>query len=93
MQYEEKHLMETIPHLLKCIRSLERKLNAVLQVADIAQLPWSPSFFNILKNCLDYSHPLVSEIKSKIESYQSLLILHKYKISRVRKLEVTRNKF
>lgn len=78
VQYEEKYWIQIVPYILKSINSVEKKLKAVLDLMNVAQVPWSKTLSDIFIDCLNYSHPLVSEIKSKIENYPSRSILQKY---------------
>lgn len=71
--------MQMVPYMLKCINSVETKLQAVLILISAAKVPWSETFRTICENVLDYSHPLVKEIKRHIENHPIFTVLAKPK--------------
>lgn len=79
MQYEEKYWISSVPQILKCINTIEVKLKAILAIMNAAQVPWAETLSHIFNESLNYNHPLVSEIKNKIESYPVLSVLRKYR--------------
>lgn len=82
VQYEENFWVRLMPHILKCMSASETKLKAILVLMDAAQVPWSNKFTDIFKGALQYSHPLVSEVREKIESQAVYTVLQKYQCSR-----------
>lgn len=88
MQYEEKYWIEVVSYVLKCISTVEAKLQAILVVIDAADVPWSETVWDIARQAFEYSHPLVSEISDRIESHPIYKILPKYQWANYKKKDV-----
>lgn len=65
--------------MLKCINSVETKLQAILILISAAGVPWSDTFRSVCEKALEYSHPLVEIIRKKIENHPVLVVLRKPK--------------
>lgn len=78
MQYEEEYWMQVVPYILECISAVDVKLKAILILIAAAKIPWAQTLFDISIKALSYSHPLVAEIRSKVENLPVKIIMHKY---------------
>lgn len=80
VSFEDCHSI--IGVLIKFIGSVEIKLNAIKEILENAQVPWTSIVRSIGQEALKYSHPLVNEIRNKLEDEKRIIVLRhpKYKI-------------
>ncbi|XP_023312485.1 kinetochore-associated protein 1-like [Anoplophora glabripennis] len=82
IKYDEEYWVNIVEAILKYISSVKIKLEAVIEILENAQVPWCDTVRAIGQCALQYSHPLVSNIKDILENEPRLVVLRnpKYKI-------------
>lgn len=74
---DENHWNNLVPSILKCITSVEFKLNAVKIILEKSKVPWCDNIRKIATSVLHYDHRLVDEIKSIIEFEPNYVVLRR----------------
>ncbi|XP_060529195.1 kinetochore-associated protein 1 isoform X2 [Cylas formicarius] len=82
LKYEEEFWTNLIEVLLMFIESVDKKLEAIKGVLEIANLPWSNTVKNLARLTFGFStdNQLAEDIKDLLVNERRLIILHKYSL-------------
>ncbi|KAJ8933455.1 hypothetical protein NQ314_014012 [Rhamnusium bicolor] len=82
IKYNEEYWVEIVEIILKYISSVKIKLEAIKEILENAHVPWCDTIRRIGQSALQYSLPLVLDIKDIFENEPRLVVLRnpKYKI-------------
>ncbi|KAF5288492.1 hypothetical protein FQA39_LY15421 [Lamprigera yunnana] len=78
LQYEEEYWIKIVPLILSYIDSIQKRLEVTIIIVEQANIPWCNIIRNIAMNSLNYSHPLVEKIISKINEERRAVVLRKH---------------